>query len=268
MKEKVVLKSIGYLFYFLFVSFASSFGVLLFKAFTDMDWLSQTYDALLNDDTAQYLKLILEMAPLSLLITDVLIVVPFIAMKLKKKEQIIRKPGVTNVVLMLFVGLFLNLAVTICCTYIPFPDSWQQDLSLVTSVAVSMPPVLSILCTGILAPVMEEIIFRYGIFNKLKQKNVTVALIVSSLLFGLMHGNVIQGGYAFLIGMVIAAIYNKTNNLLDAILIHVGVNLSSVLYTFTNLNEILYLLSLTVIFGGIVLILQKKAPFTLAPAQA
>ena len=130
-----------------------------------------------------------------------------------------------------------------------------------------MHPAMSILCTGILAPAMEEIIFRYGLFNKLKKKNLTVAFIVSSFLFGLMHGNIIQGGYAFLIGMIIAYIYNKTENLLDAILIHVGVNLSSVIYTFTDFNEILYLLCLTIIFGIATFCLHKKKPFLFIKTQ-
>lgn len=260
-KEKVVLKSIGYFLYFLFASIISCIAVLIYKVNTDISWVQQIYDALLNDDMKTYLKLVLVITPAALILADILIIVPFIIIKIKNKEQIIKKIGITNTSLMLSIGLFLNLVVTLCVTYIPFPESWQQDLSMFTNVAIQMPPVLTVLCTGILAPIMEEIIFRYGVFNKLKQKNVTMALIVSSILFGLMHGNIIQGGYAFILGFIIAYIYNKTNNLLDPILIHIGVNLSSVIFTFTNFNEIIYLLSLTIIFTTITFFLQKNKPF-------
>ena len=255
---KNVLKSCGYFLYFLIASLIGAISVLLFTLYTNESWTVQTYDALRSNDMELYLKCILEITPETLLLTDVLIIVPFLFLKIKQKEQIIKRTSMTNIFFMLFVGLLLNFVVTVCCTYVPFPKSWQQDLSLFTGAAVSMHPVMSSVCTGLLAPVMEEIIFRYGVFNKLKQKNLTVALVVSSLLFGMMHGNIIQGGYAFLIGMIIAYIYNKTENLLDAILIHVGVNLSSVIFTFTDFNEILYLLSLTVIFGIASFVMVKK----------
>lgn len=260
-KEKVFLKSIGYFLYFLFASLVGSITALIYKANTDIIWLQDVYNALLNDDMETYLKLALVITPTALIIADILIIVPFIIIKIKKKEQIIKKIGLTNLSTMILIGLSLNLIVTLCVNYIPFPESWQQDLSLFTNAAITMPPVLTVLCTGILAPVMEEIIFRYGMFNILKKKNLTMALIVSSFMFGLMHGNIIQGGYAFIIGLIIALIYNKTNNLLDAILIHIGVNLSSVIFTFTNFNEIIYLLTLTIIFGIITYILQKQNPF-------
>lgn len=256
-KGKVILKSSGYLIWFLFASIISSIITLTYKILTDIDWIIKLENALFENDMVEYIKLVIEITPPTLILTDVLIIVPFIILKIKQKEQIIKKISYAEFSLMLGMGILLNFIISIGTTYIPFPESWQQDLSLYTNVAITMPPILMVLCTGILAPIMEEIIFRYGIFKQLKKKNVTIAIIISSICFGLMHMNIIQSGYAFLIGLVLAYIYNKTDNLSDPILIHIGVNLSSVIFTFTNFNELAYLCVLSVIFVILTIILQK-----------
>lgn len=259
-KGKVILKSSGYLIWFLFASIISSIITLTYKILTDIDWIIKLENALFENDMVEYIKLVIEITPPTLILTDVFIIVPFIILKAKQKEQIIKKIGYTELSLMLGIGILLNFVISIGTTYIPFPDSWQQDLSLYTNAAITMPPALTLICTGILAPIMEEIIFRYGIFKYLKKKNIIFAIVVSSLCFGIMHMNIIQSGYAFLIGLVLAYIYNKTDNLLDPILIHIGVNLSSVIFTFTKFNELAYLFILSIIFAILTFILNRIQP--------
>ena len=104
-----------------------------------------------------------------------------------------------------------------------------------------MPAIATIVCTGILAPIMEELIFRYGILGSLKEKGPILAIGVSSVLFGVMHMNIIQGGYACLMGIVLGYLYWKTNNINTSILLHISVNLSSVFTTFLPIHELLSL---------------------------
>lgn len=80
-----------------------------------------------------------------------------------------------------------------------------------------------------LAPVGEEFIcrglcLRYG---KRAFGNFWIANFLQALLFGIMHGNWVQGIYAFFIGLVLGVIVERYQTLLPAMLIHFIVNASS-----------------------------------------
>lgn len=59
------------------------------------------------------------------------------------------------------------------------------------------------LYVGFLGPVAEELLFRGLILRMLKPQGKVLAIVISSLLFGLFHGNFVQIPYAFLIGVVL-----------------------------------------------------------------
>lgn len=77
----------------------------------------------------------------------------------------------------------------------------------------------------IIAPVFEEIIFRGIILNgMLKKYSPKKAIIVSSLIFGLIHGNLPQGLNAFVLGLVIATVYYYTRSLYISMFMHAANN--------------------------------------------
>lgn len=91
---------------------------------------------------------------------------------------------------------------------------------------------LEILVVGILVPVAEELLFRGLIFQRLAEEMKPVtAILLSALLFGIYHGNVVQGIYAFCIGALMALFYWKFQNLLAPILMHMLANTVSVCIT-------------------------------------
>lgn len=78
----------------------------------------------------------------------------------------------------------------------------------------------------VLAPIIEELLFRGLIYGRLRQAMGTgSAIFLSSLVFGVFHGNVIQGIYAFFIGLILATVYERTDSLLFAMLGHGLINL-------------------------------------------
>ena len=83
-------------------------------------------------------------------------------------------------------------------------------------------PLLIILIIGIAAPIMEEIVFRGGIVGYLFKDLPVVGIIVSSVLFGLMHSptNIISFLIYGLIGLTCAIAYFKTRRLEVSIAIH------------------------------------------------
>lgn len=90
---------------------------------------------------------------------------------------------------------------------------------------LSLHPLLLIFFVGILAPVCEEVVFRGAIFGGLKKEgNVFKAILASGLLFGLLHMNINQASYAFVIGILLGFLVEATGSIFSSILFHVLVN--------------------------------------------
>lgn len=86
---------------------------------------------------------------------------------------------------------------------------------------LAISPIILILTVAIIAPIYEEVVFR-GILLKgmAKKVNPILALIVSALFFAVVHFNIPQGINAFLLGLVIGAIYLKTGSIYLSIFAH------------------------------------------------
>jgi membrane protease YdiL (CAAX protease family) len=86
--------------------------------------------------------------------------------------------------------------------------------------------ILLILSVVILGPLCEEIVFRGIIYRRARlYTGVRPGAVISSLLFGLYHGNMIQFIYAFFLGLLLCAIYEKSKNLKVCIAAHAALNL-------------------------------------------
>lgn len=59
------------------------------------------------------------------------------------------------------------------------------------------------LYASLLGPVAEELIFRGFVLRTLQKHGKTFAIVTSALLFGIYHGNLVQGIFAFLVGLVL-----------------------------------------------------------------
>lgn len=91
----------------------------------------------------------------------------------------------------------------------------------------------------IMAPVFEEVIFRGIIQKGLMNKGMKpiYAIIVSALVFALVHGNPWQFVGAVLLGCILGLVYYKTKSLLMPILLHGFNNLCSSLLIFYGNTE-------------------------------
>lgn len=86
--------------------------------------------------------------------------------------------------------------------------------------------ILIFISSIILAPISEELIFRGVIMKKARDVfPFAVANVIQALLFGVMHGNIIQGSYAFVLGLSLGYVTYKFETILPAILIHCMLNL-------------------------------------------
>lgn len=81
-----------------------------------------------------------------------------------------------------------------------------------------------ILFAVILAPIVEEFLFRKLLIDRIVKYGELPAILLSGLLFGLFHGNFQQFFYADFLGMIFAYVYIKTGKLRYSISYHMIIN--------------------------------------------
>lgn len=79
---------------------------------------------------------------------------------------------------------------------------------------------LNLVLLAVIPAIVEELIFRGIIYNGLKQYGKVTAIVVSAVLFSLIHGNIDQTVYPFLFGLILAYIMFKTDNIIYSMLAH------------------------------------------------
>ena len=94
-----------------------------------------------------------------------------------------------------------------------------------TSELISESPMwIIITVVVIIGPVIEELIFRKLLMDRLGIYGDRIAIIFSAVAFGLFHGNVYQLFYATLLGLLLAYVYSKTADIRYSILLHMLIN--------------------------------------------
>ena len=70
--------------------------------------------------------------------------------------------------------------------------------------------------------VAEEIVFRFLLYNRLRRfgDRAAFGVVASAFLFAVYHGNIVQGVYAFVLGVLIACAYIYFDNFFAPVLFH------------------------------------------------
>lgn len=88
--------------------------------------------------------------------------------------------------------------------------------------SISLP--VNLFIVVICAPIMEELLFRKTLIDRTAHFGEGISILFSGLVFGLFHGNLVQFGYAFLLGIFFGFIYIKTKNIVYPIILHMVIN--------------------------------------------
>ncbi|SNZ15475.1 hypothetical protein SAMN05421503_2644 [Terribacillus aidingensis] len=110
----------------------------------------------------------------------------------------------------------------------------------------------------VFAPILEEIIFRKIIFGEIyKRTNFFVAVLISALLFGIVHGDLLHLLQYFVMGIIFATLYVQTKRIIVPIITHGLMNLMVVIIQLNLTPEKIEQMQKqlenmqTIIFGGI-----------------
>ena len=121
-------------------------------------------------------------------------------------------------------GIFFSSVITV----VPFPEVLMQSyLSSSEAVKDGTDPLLALLSTILLAPVVEEIIFRGYMLNRLfSWFDEKAGILIASAVFALCHVSLIWMVYAFLMGIMLAKVSVEEDNIAYSIALHMGFNLN------------------------------------------
>ena len=113
-------------------------------------------------------------------------------------------------------------------------DGYQETMDAL----YSAPLFVQIISLAVLVPISEELVFRGLLFKRLREQGAFMqAALYSSIVFGLLHMNMVQMIYGFILGMMLAYVYEKYGSVKAPIVAHMAMNLLSVLGTEFKLYE-------------------------------
>lgn len=107
------------------------------------------------------------------------------------------------------------------------PQAFSNYESMVESSGLSEYSIMWYFATLILPPLVEEIVFRGLILTYLRRAGIGVVLAIGiqAVLFGVYHGNLIQGVYAAILGIVLGYLVIRYNSLVAPMFMHFCFNL-------------------------------------------
>lgn len=254
---KNIVKSICWFVLYLALQIVSLVGLMIFDMATGRFTMPDTQNV---DKMVEELTIYLNgLTVPSLIFAGVVFFVIFILYKIIRKHEFDFKSINVPTLLGVFgLGLILNVVLTLLVNLITpmLSSSFGDALNTSTDMVLTGQPFwLILLGTGIVTPILEELTFRYGICGTMGRKNVTVALIVSSIVFGLVHGNPIQIVYATILGLMFGWSYLKGKNIWYAAAMHIAVNSSTIMVAFTGL---VWLHAIWAILGIILILVALK----------
>ena len=130
----------------------------------------------------------------------------------------------------------------------------------------------TIIFAGILSPIIEEVLFRGVMLNKLRTYGDKIAIITTALLFGLFHENFSQFFYAVGLGMIFAYVTLKTGTIKYSIGLHIMINMmGSVIGTkVLSSNTAIMIFGIVVwvcVIAGLILFIKDFKKTSLLPGE-
>lgn len=267
-------KSIGkaalyFLVYFLMQAAVS--GVYSMVVTTKLTMEMMGADASLDMEllTAKVMDAVMPQAMTLTLISSILtLLILGLVFLIRKKnfleETSIRSMPVSGIVPVALAAVGFNIVVLELLQIIPFPESWIESYQQNSSMIGAGNVAIAWVATVIVAPVLEEIVFRGLIYTRLKQGMTAIAAaVIASLLFALAHGTIIWGIYTFLLSMILIWTFERFQSLTANICFHFFFNLTGMILSsieeMSNVVEwVMFAVAVVAFAGGMVLISGKK----------
>ena len=140
-------------------------------------------------------------------------------------KEILRKTA--GIMIYAGIGAVCGLLLNTLIMHSPLPDIFPAYTERYRGRLFSVDIITGVLLFCILAPVLEELIFRRLAYDLIYLRaGFLPAALISSLIFAACHMNMIQGIYAFIMGMLFCVLYHRDHRIAVPIAMHIGANLA------------------------------------------
>lgn len=226
---KNVFKAIGKAAFYFFVYFLIQMAVSFVYGIV----LTVNISTEITDETLlaeQLTGSIMEQAMMMTFVSGVVTIIVFwifflIRRKSFLKEIAVRPILVKGIFPMILLAAGFNVITSVLLSIIPFPQSWMDSYAANSSAIDNS--LIAWLTAVVMAPVVEEVVFRGLIYTRLKKGMPKIAAaIMTSLIFGIVHGTIIWAIYTFIFSMVLIWGFERYQSLAASIVLHLGYNIT------------------------------------------
>lgn len=143
------------------------------------------------------------------------------------------------------------------------PEAWLESYSE-ASEGINTESLVGVIAVAVVAPIVEEFIFRGLVMNRLSRVMPGwLAVVLSAAVFGACHGHPVWFAYAFVLGAVFGFIDLRAGSIWPSILGHVAFNAIGQVFTFIpeteEGTEVVIAMGVLLVVGIIIPILNRKA---------
>lgn len=193
----------------------------------------------------EYTKLTLKHAITMTLIADG-ILIPIMGLlmwfdkkRLKKRgyKRVLQNVKISHYLLIIPFSFFGMMVCNLLATFAlsGLPESFTKSYDSSAASIYGGDRVIMVIAVCLVGPVLEELMFRGVIYNRIKEiTNPIVAIVLSAIAFGAFHLNWVQGIYAATLGTLLAYLYYKYKTIWASIIMHVTCNTISIIATFAS----------------------------------
>lgn len=223
-----LFKGILFVLLFIAIQYAVSLAYSIYASFAVItpENMNAGEETLINAAYEMYQRNVSTISIFIYALTIIALVIIFAVRKRKFSDGTgIKKFSAAAIPFALLAGLSLNYVVTSAMVFIPIPESFQEMYDEIYSFMGEGNFIIEFIATAILAPIVEEIVFRGLCYRYARRAFPTfVAALISGVIFGLSHGNPISFVFTTILGIILAYAYEKSGSIVPSILIHIGFN--------------------------------------------
>lgn len=143
-----------------------------------------------------------------------------------QKRDVLKHVGIVTI---LSICVSVGLNILLLLINLPhYSERYQEG----TVILYAPPFWQQIITSGLLIPIVEEVLFR-GIGFRLLRRWIAFpwAMLISAVVFGIYHGNLVQFVYAGICGLLLAYLCEKYDSIIAPILSHMTMNISAIVLT-------------------------------------
>ena len=144
---------------------------------------------------------------------------------------------VTSLLIGTFIGVIANIGLELMSSWLP--KSWVEGNQESVSAFDGGNEIIMLLAVVVCAPIVEELLFRGFIYNALKKVfniipkvstnksrviSMVSAAVLTSALFGIYHGNILQALYTGVLSLFMVWVYEMSGSIFTSILVHCAFN--------------------------------------------